>query len=121
MSMAVPILILLVAFGAGVAIAARWLPDLRRNRTEAIAFVATCGLAGIALALVAVHVYEIVRQLDSASAGGIGNAKSDIVATGITDTLRDTGPILGIAAIVYLMGCGLATRRPPPSYTVEDN
>jgi hypothetical protein len=117
---AVPILILLVSFGGGAAVAARWLPDLRRSRIEAVAFVATCGLAGIALAVVGVHVYEIVRQLNSASAGGVGNAKADIVATGVTDTLGDAGPILGIAAVVYLLGSGLATRRPAPSYAVED-
>jgi hypothetical protein len=52
----------------------------------------TCGLAGVALALVALQVYEIAPQLDSANIGGVGNAKPDIVATRIIDTLREIGP-----------------------------
>ena len=113
--MAVPILICLVALAAGALLAARWLPDLGDTRTTLIAFWVTCGLAGIALALIAVHVYEIVRQLNTANIGSLGNAKPDIAATGITDTLRDIGPILGLAAAVYLLAVarGEQMTRPP--------
>lgn len=60
-------------------------------------------MAGIALALVGLHIYEIVRQLDNANLEAIANSKPDIVATGIIDTLAAVGPIVGLAAVVYLL------------------
>jgi hypothetical membrane protein len=101
--MAIPILIFLVALLAGVLLAARWLPDLGSAAICSLAFWATCGLGGLAIALVAVHLYELVRQLSAANAEAIGNARADIVATAIVDMLRDAGPILGLSAVVYLL------------------
>jgi hypothetical protein len=102
--MAVPILIFLIALTAGVLLAARWLPDLDDGPpTSPIVIWATAVLVGIALALLAVHAYETIRQLGSANAGAIGNADPDIVATGIIDTLRDSGTILALSAVVYLL------------------
>jgi uncharacterized membrane protein YhaH (DUF805 family) len=113
---AVPILVFVISLAAGAALTARWLPDLGNGRIPETAFWVTCGLAAVAFALVAVHVYEIVRLLNSASVGGIGNATPDIVASGITDTLRDAGPILGLAAVVYLLAQGLPTTHAASSY-----
>jgi hypothetical protein len=107
--MAVPIFIALIAGAAGVLLAARWLPRLGHHQAADIAFWATCGLIAVAFALVAVHVYEIVRELDTATVGGVGNAEPDVVASGIADTLRDIGPVLGLAAAAYLLGS--AARR----------
>ncbi|HXD64449.1 MAG TPA: hypothetical protein VNV17_07530 [Solirubrobacteraceae bacterium] len=101
--MAVPILICLVAFVLGTVLTARWLPDLAEGRVAGIALVVTCGLAGMVLALVAVHVYEIRRQVTGAGSLGVTTAKPDIVANGIMTLLRDIGPILGLAAAVYLL------------------
>jgi hypothetical protein len=101
--MGVPILIFVVGFGAGAALPARWLPDLGEGRTAGVAFLVVCGLVGMVFALVALHVYEIVRQLDSASSLGVGNAKPDVIANGLLAMLRDIGPILGLAAAVYLL------------------
>lgn len=101
--MAVPILIFAVTLGAGVVLAARWLPALGGSRADRLAFWVTCGMAGIALALVGLHIYEIVRQLDNANLEAIANSKPDIVATGIIDTLAAVGPIVGLAAVVYLL------------------
>jgi hypothetical protein len=101
--LAVPILIFLIAIVAGAAVAARWLPMLERDRVGTLAFWVTCGLAGVALALGAVHVYEVVRELNNLSGGDLGNAKPDVVATGLIDTLRDIGPVLGLGAAVYLL------------------
>jgi hypothetical protein len=98
-----PILISLVAFVVGAVVPARWLPDLAEGRVAGIALLVTCGLTGIVLALVAVHVYEIGRQLSSASSLGVTNAKPDVVANGILAMLRDIGPILGLSAAVYLL------------------
>ena len=101
--MALPILILLVALVVGAVLSARWLPELAEGRVAGIALLVTCGLTGMVLALVAVHVYEIGRQLTSASSLGVTNAKPDVVANGIMTMLRDVGPILGLAAAVYLL------------------
>jgi hypothetical protein len=101
--MGVPILIFVVGFGVGAALPAGWLPDLGEGRVAGVAFFVVCGLAGTVFALVALHVYEIVRQLDSANALGAGNAKPDVVANGLLAMLRDIGPILGLAAAVYLL------------------
>ena len=62
-----------------------------------------CGLLGIASALVTLHIYEIVRTIDQVTSnlGGVG--KSDVLATGLIDTLRDAGTVLGLAAAVYLL------------------
>jgi hypothetical protein len=99
----VPILIFVVGFGVGSAVLARWLPDLGGGRVAGVAFLVVCGLVGMVFALVALHVYEIVRQLDSASSLGVGNAKPDVIANGLLAMLRDIGPILGLAAAVYLL------------------
>lgn len=101
--MAIPILIFVVGFGAGSALPARWLPDLGEGRVAGVAFLVVCGLVGMVFALVALHVYEIVRQLDSASSLGVANAKPDVIANGLLAMLRDIGPILGLAAAVYLL------------------
>jgi hypothetical protein len=101
--MGVPILIFVVGFGVGSALPARWLPDLGEGQVAGVAFLVVCGLVGMVFALVALHVYEIVRQLDSAGALGVGNAKPDVIANGLLAMLRDIGPIFGLAAAVYLL------------------
>ena len=75
-------------------------PTLGEGRVAGVAFLVVCGLVGMVFALVALHVYEIVRQLDSASSLGVGDAEPDVIANGLLATLRDIGPILGIAAAV---------------------
>jgi hypothetical protein len=101
--MGVPILIFLVAFAVGSVVPARWLPDLAHGSVGGLALMVVCGLLGIALALVAVHVYELVRQLDQAGPLGLNDQKPDTVANAILTTLRDVGPILGLAAATYLL------------------
>jgi hypothetical protein len=67
-----------------------------------LAFVVVCCLVGIALALVGVDVYEIVRDIDrTTDVGGVG--KADILAGGLSSILRDVGPVIGLAAAVYLL------------------
>lgn len=99
----VPILIFVVGFVGGAMVPARWLPDLGEGRVAGIAFLVVCGLVGMVFALVALHVYEIVRQLDTAGSLGAGNAKPDVIANGLLAMLRDIGPILGLAGAVYLL------------------
>jgi hypothetical protein len=99
----VPIFIFVLAFAVGSVLPARLLPALAEGHIAGIALLVTCGLFGMVVALVAVHVYEIVRQLDQARSLGLSNAKPDTIANGILTTLRDAGPILGLAAAVYLL------------------
>jgi hypothetical protein len=99
----VPILIFVVGFVVGSALPARWLPDLGEGQVAGVAFLVVCGLVGMVFALVALHVYEIGRQLDSASSLGVDNAKPDVIANGLLAMLRDIGPIFGLAAAVYLL------------------
>jgi hypothetical protein len=104
--MGVPILIFLVAFASGSVAAAGLLPELAVGRVAGFALLAVVGLAGMTLALIAVHVYEIVRQLNNAGTLGITGSKPDVVANGLMAMLRDIGPILGLAAAVYLLAPG---------------
>ena len=101
--MSTPILIFLAGFLVGAIAPARWLPDVGDGRVAGLAFLLICGLLGMVVALVAVHVYEIVRQLNNAAALGLAGEKPDVVANGITTTLSQIGPVLGIAAAVYLL------------------
>jgi hypothetical protein len=101
--MGVPILIFVVAFAVGSVGPARWLPELEDGRVGGLALTVVCGLLGVVLALVAVHAYELVRQLHQARALGLSDQKPDTIANGILETLRDAGPILGLAAVTYLL------------------
>jgi len=124
--MGVPIVIFVVGFVVGSALPARWLPDLDDGRVAGVAFLVVCGLVGMVFALAALHVYQIVRQLDSASSLGVVNAKPDVIANGLLAMLRDIGPILGLAAAVYLLAPALdpdeSSGGPPeaaPGYSSE--
>lgn len=101
--MGVPILIFLAGFAIGSIAAAAWLPNLGEGRVAGLSLLVVCGLLGMVLALIALHVYEIVRQLDHATELGLGNAKPDAVANGLMAMLRDIGPVLGLAGAVYLL------------------
>ncbi len=110
--MGVPILIFLLAFAAGAVVTAAVLPELADGRVASIALFVVAGLAGMTFVLVAVHVYEIVRQLDKAGSLGITSARPDVVANGLLAMLRDIGPILGLAAAVYLLAPAPEDERP---------
>ena len=101
--MGVPILIFLVAFVVGSVLPARLLPALAEGSIAGIALLVVCGLLGMALGLVGIHIYEIARQLDNALSLGLSNEKPDVIANGSMAMLRDIGPILGLAAAVYLL------------------
>jgi hypothetical protein len=102
---AVGVLILIVigAFAIGSVLPARRLPDRADGRVAGVALYSVCGLLGIALASVAVHVYELIRQLDQSTQLGLDGQRSDTAANAILATIRDVGPILGLAAAVYLL------------------
>lgn len=124
--MGVPILIFVLAFGLGSALSAQWLPDLGKGRVGGVAFLVVCGLLGMVTALVALHVYEIVRELDRASSAGMSSEKPDVIAAGLEAMLRDLGPILGLSLVVYLLAPApeadhprTGSSPPPTSYSPE--
>jgi hypothetical protein len=101
--MLAPALILLLCFGAGTVAAGRWLPDLALGRVGGMAFFAVCGLLGVTFGLVGLHVYEIVRLIETQPEGpGLGD-KPDILASGLLAMQRDAGTVFGLAAAVYLL------------------
>lgn len=101
--MLVPVGIFIIAFALGSFVCASALPKLGASRVGRISYLVVCGLLGMVAALIAVHVYEIVRQSDAASSLGAGNEKPDVIANGLMAMLRDLGPVLGLAGAVYLL------------------
>jgi hypothetical protein len=95
----VPVLILLACFAVGVMAAARWLPDLAPGSVGGLAFFAVCGLLGVATALLGVHVYLIVDELEQQS----GRLGAVVLADGLLSALFEAGSLLALAAIVYLL------------------
>jgi hypothetical protein len=88
----------------GAVLTGRWLPDLAEGRVAGIALLVTCGLTGMVLALVAVHVYEIGRQLTSASSLGVTNSGISRAASS-----RCRGRAIALATLscaVAIAACG---------------
>jgi Flp pilus assembly protein protease CpaA len=98
----VPVVIFVVCFAGGTAGAARWLPDLDVGPIGGIAFFLVCGLAGAALAVVGLHVYSLVSELEKFRIGP-GVEKGEIVAGVLRNIAIDAGSLTGFAAIVYLL------------------
>jgi hypothetical protein len=105
LGMGVPLTIASLTFAGAGALAARWLPALASNRVGALAFVTVCVLLGVTSAIIGIHVYEIIRELDAIGGGQIGGSinKPNILAAGLAELLQDAGPVLGLAVAVYLL------------------
>jgi hypothetical protein len=99
--MLVPAAIMLICFGAGAVAAGRWLPDLALGPVGGMAFFAVCGLVGVALALVGLHIYEIAKLLEGSLGGR--DSESVLVTGSLENMLSDAGPVFGLAAVVYLL------------------
>lgn len=100
--MLVPLGIFVISFAVGAYACGSTLPSLGASRVGQISFMVVCVLLGVVVALVALHVYEIVRELDNADVASVLK-KPDTVAEGLETMMRDAGPILGLAAAVYLL------------------
>lgn len=117
--MAIPVLILLATFLAGVLITARWLPNLDSGRVGRIAFRVVCGLVGIAVALVGLEIYEIARTIDRESQTGYASSNSDVVTAGVVSILQGVGPVIGLPAAVYLLAPSSERIRDEDEYAGE--
>lgn len=101
--MVVPVLIFVACFGAGVAAAARYLPELDRGPVGAIAFFVVCGLIGGALSLVGLELYALARELELRHGDLAFGGEGEIVAAIIREVVFESGSIVALAAIVYLL------------------
>jgi hypothetical protein len=111
--------IVVLCFCAGVFASARWLPSLAPDLASGLAFFAVCGLLGIALSLVGVHLYVLVREWAGHplfSPGG--EERSVLVADELAAMLRDVGTVFGLASAVFLLARlapGASRAKSPPA------
>jgi hypothetical protein len=108
----IPVVIFVGCLSVGVIAGARWLPDLDEGAVGGIGFFVTCGLLGIALALVGLHVYSIVETVDHIGRSLQAAGKSEIVASGLVSMSWEAGSVLALATLVYLFA-------PPPAEPYE--
>ncbi len=116
----VPLVIAVVVFCVASYVAMRWAPPLRDTRVGRLAALIVAVLFGAALVVIAIDVYDMIRELDKvpgslvdfsdgdAFAGALRGVKSEIVAKAIREALASAGPLLGFAAAVHLLA-------PPPA------
>jgi hypothetical protein len=97
---AVPILIFALCFGAGAVASARWLPDLAPGQIGGLVFLVVTGMLAAALALVGLHVYSIVHELNTAA---MHNEEAEIIAGGLRNLLWQAGTIFGLACAIFLL------------------
>lgn len=116
--MLIPVAIFVVCLGAGAIVSAQWLPDLADGPMGGIVLFVVCGLLGIALVLVGLHIYSIVQAVDQIGGGFKASGEGEIVASGLADMSWEAGSVLALAIVVYLLAqpsAELSTERPPPS------
>lgn len=105
--MAVPPIIFVVCFGAGVFAASRWLPDLAPGPVGGLSFFVVCGLLGAALGVFGLHIYGIVEVLNREGSGDFGHVA---LADGLEQILLECGLLVGVAAGVYLLAPEAGSR-----------
>lgn len=95
--MLVSVIICVVCLVAGAAASARWLPELAPGPVGGMALCAVCGLLGMALAVVGLHIYGIVEIEDGGRFGRIE------LAGELMSMFTDAGPLIGLAIVAYLL------------------
>lgn len=98
--MLIPIAIFVVCLFAGAGATARWLPDLAAGPIGGLTLVAVCGLVGLAVGDVAMHVYLIVEQVNSFG----GKFDGPDAASQLSSMAWEAGSLLALATAVYLLG-----------------
>ena len=97
--MAVPVVIFVVCFAAGVYASSRWLPELASGSVGGIALFAVCGLLGAALALAGLRIYSLVEALSD----HFGLPSHEIFAEDVGTLLWESGLLVALAFTVYLL------------------
>ncbi len=106
--MLVPVLIFAACLSVGVTASSRWLPDLADGPVGGLAFFVVCGLLGIALGLLGLHIYSIVEGLESTN----GDFRKVLLADDLASMAWEVASVLGLAVVVYLLA--------PPPETVDE-
>jgi hypothetical protein len=111
----IPVVIFVVCLVGGVVVSTQWLPPLADGATGGLAFLVVCGLLGVTLALVGLHVYLIIESLDQFGGGFKGIEKGQVLATGLVSMIWEAGSVLGLAGVVYLLAPRPAEATTEPS------
>jgi len=111
--MVVLVIVAVACFTAGVWGATTWLPPLAEGSVGTLIYFVVCGLGGAALLIFGVHVWQIVRELEENYRPILGSA--DVLASGLVETLWQSGTIAALALIPYLLApkAGAQTDLPP--------
>ena len=115
--MLIPVAIFVVCLSVGVIASAQWLPDLAEGPVGGISLFLVCGLLGTALALIGLHIYSIVEAVNQIGGGVKAIGKGEVVAAGLTSLAWETGSLIGLAMVVYLLAPPPA--EPPPSESIS--
>lgn len=96
--MLIPIAIFLFCLFAGAAATARWLPDLAPGPIGGLTLLVVCGLVGLAVGDVAMHVYLIIEEANELGTRGT------IAADELASMAWESGALLALAMAAYLLG-----------------
>ncbi len=105
--MAVPVIIFVACFAAGVYASSRWLPELAPGPVGSLAFFSVCGLLSAALAVFGLNVYDLVETLSRGGIFGGGRDNGVLLASGLESILFQSGVLSATALGIYLLA-------PPP-------
>ena len=105
--MVVLAIVAVACFIGGMWAATTWLPALAEGPVGTLVYFIVCGLAGGALAVFGVHIWQIVRELEQ-NRRILGSA--ELVAGALVETLWQSGTLAASALIAYL----LAPEAVPP-------
>ncbi len=99
----IPVLVFLGAMSVGVLASFRWLPDLADGRVAGLAFFLVCGMLGAALGLAGLEIYGLVEELSRSGVDSFSGDKGEIVAGALRVIVFESGSLVGLAAVVYLL------------------
>ena len=77
-----------------------------------MAFFLTCGLLGCALALLGVHAYLVVEEIDHLPPG---LRKGEVLAEGLRNVIFEVGSLMGFATAVFLLAARPDASTPEPA------
>ncbi len=98
--MVVLAIVVVACFIAGMWAATTWLPPIAEGPVGTLVYFLVCGLTGAILALVGIHVWQIVHALEYRASGGFGG---EIVASGVESLLWESGSLAALVLIAYLL------------------
>lgn len=98
--MVVLAIVAVACFVAGVWGVTKWLPPLAEGSVESLVYFVVCGLAGAALVVFGVHIWDIVRELEQ---NNRFPESDDLVASELVEAIWQAGTLAALALIPYLL------------------